>query len=285
MSDGILWTCLYLSTMFESTPTSPLNSPADSLAQLPDDVHTRTLRRRRTCSSLVSSSSKITLDLPTKADPSVYLTVRSGRHTAVGAFSPTADATASLQFFTSKAKSPPPSAWTTPRRSATAPACTTLSIPSISRTASSFGASDLAPSPTSPAAASLLDFDRNCAPKRTMSADSTPPALASLERRSRLCANRVFCATCRTPGTNFPACARCGSAWCSRACRLPGGKRHVCLPQATAAPAPVSRTGISSPPVPVPSAPARVSVPVDIATPAPIPIPSTPMPIPVLISR
>ncbi|KAJ6559216.1 hypothetical protein DFH09DRAFT_1162250 [Mycena vulgaris] len=246
--------------MFESTPTSPLNSPADSLSTLPDTdprPGTRTVRRRRTCSSLFSSSSKSTLDMPTKADPSIYLTVRSGNHTAGGAFSPTPSAAAALQFFTATAhparRPPMPSAWTTPVpvRGHT--------IPSISRTASSFDVGHLSSSPDS---SSLLDFDRDCAPKR-FPVDSTPPALASLEKRSRLCTKRVFCATCRTPGTNFPACARCGSAWCSRACRLPGGVRHVC----TAAPNPPSRTGISTPPVPT-RAP----------TPTSILIPSTPVP-------
>ncbi|KAJ7670228.1 hypothetical protein B0H17DRAFT_1209454 [Mycena rosella] len=255
--------------MFESTPASPLHSPAESLAQLPDDPRARTLRRQRTCSSLVSSSSKITLDLPTKADPSLYLTVRSGKHTAVGAFSPTPDASASLQFFGPQPRSRrtlPPSAWST--RTSAPPPLRALSIPSISRTAPSSGSSisDLAPSPISPAAASLLDFDRAYAPraKRHATSDGTPAALAALERRSRLCTSRVFCATCRTPGTNFPACARCGNAWCSRACRLPNGARHVCPQPAQG----LSRTGISCSPVPM-SAPAPILTSVSSATPIP----------------
>ncbi|KAJ7505344.1 hypothetical protein B0H11DRAFT_1978172 [Mycena galericulata] len=236
--------------MFESTPTSPLNSPADSLVPLPDDrLSRRTLRRCRTSSSLFSnssSSSKITLALPTKADPSVYLTVRTGVNPPFGAFSPTPSAAASLQFFATPRRRPPmPSAWSAPAPERTP------SIPSISRTASSFSIDELPRSPQSSAAASLLDFERGYAPTLKQPipdkySDPTPPALASVEKRSRLCTKRMLCATCRTPGTNFPICARCGDAWCSRACRLPSGVRHVC-----SGTAPLSRTGISSTPLPI----------------------------------
>ncbi|KAJ7780629.1 hypothetical protein DFH07DRAFT_792976 [Mycena maculata] len=241
--------------MFESTPTSTLNSPADSLVQLPDRVPRRTLRRC-TSSSLFSESSKITLNLPTKAEPSVYLTVRTSVN-PFGSFSPTPPATASLQFFATPSR--PPSAWSTPAPKRT------RSIPSISRTASSFSIDELARSPISPVTASLLDFEHDYAPASKHQPiplpdrprDATAPALASLEKRSRL-TKRVHCATCRTPGTNFPACARCGDAWCSRVCRLPNGVRHVC-----SVTAPLSRTGISrtplvSPPSTTPATPRNV---------------------------
>ncbi|KAF7365241.1 hypothetical protein MVEN_00395900 [Mycena venus] len=221
-------------TMYESAEASPLNSPADSLVALPDDRPR--LRRCRTSSSLSvfsACSSKITLDLPTKTDPSVYLTVRTGTHSAFGAFSPTPDAHSSLQFFATPVRRKRPTVVPpVPERSHT--------IPSISRTAPSL-ADRVPPSPSS---APLLDFDTDYAtPCRVLGSpapihDPTPPTLASVERRSRLCSNRMLCATCRTSGTNFPACARCGAAWCSRACRLPNGVRHVCpaaTPQAAAA--------------------------------------------------
>ncbi|KAJ7675884.1 hypothetical protein DFH06DRAFT_1292097 [Mycena polygramma] len=228
--------------MFESTEASPLNSPADSVVALPR------LRRTASLASVFSSSSKITLDMPTKTSPSIYLTVRS--HSAFGAFSPTPDAQSALQFFA-----------TPPRRQPRRPALAmpvperAQTVPSISRTASSFA--DRAP--PSPASAPLLDFDTDYARPRKGAHDPTSPALASLERRSRFCANRVVCATCLVPGTNFPACPRCGAAWCSRACRLPNGVRHVC-PAAGR-----SRTAISTPPVPMVAPP---------SPPVPIPIPS-----------
>ncbi|KAJ7935618.1 hypothetical protein B0H13DRAFT_1948894, partial [Mycena leptocephala] len=227
--------------------------PPESIVALPR------LRRCRTSSSLVSSSSKITLDLPTKTDPaSVYLTVRKGTNSVSGAFSPTGDAHAALQFFVTPVRRRRPTVVPPlPERA--------LTIPSISRTASSSFADRVPPSPDS---APLLDFDTDYAtprPVNSLARDPTPPTLASLERRSRLCSNRVLCATCRTPGTNFPVCARCGVAWCSRACRLPNGVRHVCL---AASPAQYSRarmgTGISSSPVAIAPSP---PVPIPFASP------------------
>ncbi|KIY45597.1 hypothetical protein FISHEDRAFT_61000 [Fistulina hepatica ATCC 64428] len=54
------------------------------------------------------------------------------------------------------------------------------------------------------------------------------PILAKLERKSRLCAQSLRCATCGRRGAGFPKCPRCGDSWCSRECRLFGGKRHAC---------------------------------------------------------
>ncbi|KAJ7644113.1 hypothetical protein FB45DRAFT_288606 [Roridomyces roridus] len=208
--------------MYESSnPTSPLYSPAESVLELPRD-HAPTLRRCRTSSSLrVSgpSSSKITL---VKAEPTLYLTVR--HPPGPGAFTPTPSAAAALQFLTPRSgrRQRPPlstsfSAPPSPERERTA-----LSIPSISRAAP---IDDLPRTPTSRA---LLDFEHPVLQRSLRARDSTPATLASVERLSRLCSNHMSCATCQTTGTNFPTCARCNQAWCSRACRLPNGRRHVC---------------------------------------------------------
>ncbi|KAJ6508816.1 hypothetical protein C8R45DRAFT_968820 [Mycena sanguinolenta] len=227
--------------MADSTDCSPLISPTESEA---GDERPR-LRRARTASSLSLRETQ------SKSSPSVYLTVRTGAHSVFGAFSPTPSAHSALELFVSPRK----------RRSAVPPLPQrALTIPSISRTAP-FNA-DRA-SPLSPASSPWLDFDTGYAAPRPPPSSTpvhaadpgTAPALASLERRSRLCANRVQCATCRTPGTNFPACPRCGAAWCSRACRIPNGVRHVC----PAAPVPSPKrahsrppTGISLPPIAAP---------------------------------
>ncbi|KAJ7366837.1 hypothetical protein DFH08DRAFT_1004424 [Mycena albidolilacea] len=237
--------------MLQSTEPSPLSSPPTSLAGLPYDR----LRRSRTASSLSlssASSSRFTLDMPMKSDPSVYLTIRSGLTSTVGAFSPTPDAQTALEFFiTPVRKRRPTVVPPTPQRA--------LTIPSICRTAPAL-ADRVPPSPSS---APLLDFDTDYATPRRASTspirDATPPALASLERRSRLCSPRVVCATCRTPGTNFPACPRCSAAWCSRACRLPNGARHVCSAAATPKPSPspsrpgtgISKSPLASTPMPI----------------------------------
>ncbi|KAI6015572.1 hypothetical protein BKA83DRAFT_2082597 [Pisolithus microcarpus] len=49
------------------------------------------------------------------------------------------------------------------------------------------------------------------------------PVLEGLERKSRVsCSSQ--CSTCLKSGRDFPRCGRCGQMWCSRDCRLQGGK-------------------------------------------------------------
>ena len=97
--------------------------------------------------------------------------------------------------------------------------------PSISRTMltdSDTGGPSMGPG-TSPHCPSLpfpaKDEDDN--------ATTLHPVLKALERGSRLSC-RTTCSTCRKAGTNFPRCPRCGEMWCSRPCRLRGGRKHVC---------------------------------------------------------
>lgn len=54
------------------------------------------------------------------------------------------------------------------------------------------------------------------------------PVLARMERASKFCTQKKECSTCRKPGRDFPQCGKCQQMWCSRECRLVGGKRHVC---------------------------------------------------------
>lgn len=53
------------------------------------------------------------------------------------------------------------------------------------------------------------------------------PVFAAVEKGSKLSC-RTMCSTCMKAGTNFPRCPRCNEMWCSRACRLQGGKKHSC---------------------------------------------------------
>ncbi|KAF8442913.1 hypothetical protein L210DRAFT_3534431 [Boletus edulis BED1] len=68
-------------------------------------------------------------------------------------------------------------------------------------------------------------------PSLSLSNDDNPaklhPVLEAVERGSKLSC-RTICFTCRKAGTNFPRCPRCDETWCSRACRLQGGKKHNC---------------------------------------------------------
>lgn len=53
------------------------------------------------------------------------------------------------------------------------------------------------------------------------------PILEAIENASKL-SGRTVCVTCLKTGRDFPHCPRCGDMWCSRECRMQGGKRHIC---------------------------------------------------------
>lgn len=94
--------------------------------------------------------------------------------------------------------------------------------PSISRTLlSDFDWAG--PSTGSPPSSSL--------PSPSVDNDDNPsklhPVLRAVEKDSKLSC-RSICSTCMKAGTNFPRCPRCDEMWCSRACRLQGGKKHNC---------------------------------------------------------
>ncbi|KAJ3775519.1 hypothetical protein FB446DRAFT_724842 [Lentinula raphanica] len=55
------------------------------------------------------------------------------------------------------------------------------------------------------------------------------PIFSELERKSKLCNSVIGCATCGKPGSDYPRCGKCGEKWCSRPCRLRGGKKHLCM--------------------------------------------------------
>ncbi|KAF8655485.1 hypothetical protein AX16_003043 [Volvariella volvacea WC 439] len=180
--------------------------------------------RRRTLSlisTFSSTSSNAPLDI-SKTTPSVVLTVRPERYDAMGSFAPTASATASLRYLVSsksRRKQLKP-LWldTTDTPSPSGPPSPI--IPSISRTASPPYVISPSPSHANLPPAEASDYQR--------SSGGMNPILASLERKSKLCANQVQCATCKKWGRDYPRCGKCNLMWCSRECRLVGGKRHVC---------------------------------------------------------
>jgi hypothetical protein len=196
-----------------------------------------------------SRSKKLLIDIP-KTPPTSVLTVRPGPSDAIGSFTTTSSASAFLQKLAfsnavlrpthrhvqhRRQKSCPAPVWThddiSPSRSPSAPTSPIsmdspqLSPPSISRTSSSFSPSDNESAATSQTA--LSDSLSLGEKKQATEFNKINPILASLERKSRLC-SRTICVTCSKTGLDFPKCAKCGDMWCSRACRLKGGKRHVC---------------------------------------------------------
>jgi hypothetical protein len=97
------------------------------------------------------------------------------------------------------------------------------SIPSISRTSSSFYASEAISDhiSKSPKGASR-------SPVIKEKPAQIDPILARLEKKSKFCTQSARCATCGKIGRDYPRCGKCGEMWCSRDCRLQGRKKHVC---------------------------------------------------------
>jgi len=205
-------------------------------------------RRRERTLSLISMSStrstKIVLDVP-KTSPTSGLTVQPGPSDAFGSFTTTGSASAFLRALAAanalwersshvrhrRQKSCPAPMWydDVPRSNSphapTSPIfihSETHAVPSISRTSSSFYQSDDHSSQNS-----VSDLRSSGGEGGRTKPSKINPILASLEKKSRLC-SRTICVTCSKPGLDYPSCGRCGDVWCSRACRLKGGKRHVC---------------------------------------------------------
>ncbi|KAI8978681.1 hypothetical protein BD414DRAFT_494079 [Trametes punicea] len=101
-------------------------------------------------------------------------------------------------------------------------------IPSISRTPSSYSGSEYFPTAPSSAGPPTPVHSAPTLPVARKS-ESLHPVLANIERTSLLNV-KTSCATCGKRGSNFPCCPKCGELWCSRPCRLKkgNGKRHVC---------------------------------------------------------
>ncbi|KAF5382760.1 hypothetical protein D9615_002929 [Tricholomella constricta] len=191
--------------------------------------------RKRTVSltSLSSVQSRITLDLP-KAQPALS-TTHTRAHSAYGSFIPTPSAHTNLDHLT---------------RSFNLPLSTRL--PRLSRTPSRWVEEDDSPLSSGTSSPTIPSFSRTASPPPILSpslasssttlhtlAESSPghirkqsneldPILAKLERRSKLLTKKVYCGTCNKAGSDYPKCGRCDAMWCSRECRMFGGKRHVC---------------------------------------------------------
>lgn len=190
-----------------------------------------------------STQARITLDFPKAA--STLVTVHTRAHSAYGSFIPTASARPSLDQINRSSKterSRPALAvqthlrkqsyqWLEDDDSPLSSGLSSPTIPSFSRTTSSSSVSGF----TSPSFASssktLLNRHElrpeNC---RTQT-DELNPILAKLERKSKLLTQKVYCATCQKVGSDYPKCGRCNAMWCSRECRMYGGKRHICNPR------------------------------------------------------
>lgn len=194
--------------------------------------------RKRTVSltSLSSAQSRITLDFP-RAEPAV-VTPHIRTHSAYGSFIPTPSARTSLdhlnrsstQWHTPPFRSLPQRLrthsrlWAEEDDSPLSSRTSSPTIPSFSRTASP---GPILPPPMMSTATFHTLKEPHPGHVRTQS-NELDPILANLERKSRLLTTRVSCATCNKVGSGYPKCGRCEAMWCSRECRMVGGKRHVC---------------------------------------------------------
>jgi len=165
----------------------------------------RTRTRTLSLLSISSGSSVRSLYEITKGQTTVIVSQQPEKHEAWGSFIVLRSATTSLHEVLSASTSY--SIQSSPKHK----------VPYITRT--------LPPSPV-----------QVCPPSSTSSFSMTShhvqsnltPILAQLEKKSKLCRQKMHCSTCRKTGADFPRCGKCGESWCSRSCRLVEGKRHVC---------------------------------------------------------
>jgi len=197
-------------------------------------------RRKRTASIMTVSSTRSGISIQ---PPFLEQTVpaRTSSPTIYGSFTPTASAKESLSHIrnsSSGAKAYNVSSLARHDRfwldedtdSPLSSGIPSPVIPSIMRTSSSSTLEGGLPSPLLPSM--TYPYQMLVAPSpKGKAKEEMNPILARLERKSKLLSQKAQCAACGKVGADFPRCGRCNMMWCSRECRMSGGKRHVCNPQ------------------------------------------------------
>jgi len=217
----------------------PVPYPATQTPPIQDEPKFSPSYNRKRKVSLMSVSSvrsRITIEFP-KAEPVLALG-HTRAHLIYGSFIPTPSARASLEHLNristqahsifdkfSRRPTPPSQPWEDDRADSPLSSGTSSpTIPSFSRMTSPYPISSS--SPTSPETkGSLVARRPRNAKKQNLDFD---PILAKVERKSKLLGRKVVCATCGQVGSDYPKCGRCDAMWCSRECRMYGGKRHTC---------------------------------------------------------
>jgi len=194
-------------------------------------IRPRTRTRTLSLLSVSSAASLGSIFEISKADSTSGVSQRPETHEAYGSFIPLRSAKSTLKDVVSLY----PSSTTIrpPRRRRV-----TFAFDNIHASSFSFERNSHEPSSPQVPYITRSSLDSSCPPSPTSSSSSIHtthhirpdlhPILASLERNSRLCTQVIECWTCGKAGSDFPRCAKCGVMWCSRPCRLVGGKRHVC---------------------------------------------------------
>lgn len=181
-------------------------------------------RTRTRTSSLLSVSSTVSLGSIfeiAKAQSTSGVSQQPERHEAYGSFVPLRSATPTLRTFVSYPASP---IFRVPkkRRRVTFDDRILVFSPEFWEPAE-----EQAP-PQIPYITHTTPSSQLGSPTTSPSVNELHPILARMERKSKLCAQIVQCSTCKKPGRDFSRCPRCSDIWCSRPCRLVGGKRHTC---------------------------------------------------------
>lgn len=177
-------------------------------------------RRTRTRASSVSSTVSLgPIFEITKAQPTSGVSQQPERHEAHGSFVPLRSATPSLQTFISYRTLHAPK-----KRRRRVTFDDRISVCS----AEFWDPGEDLSSPKAPYITRTSPPSHLGTPMPSSPATGLHPILAKLERKSRLCTQIVQCSTCKKKGGDFPYCPKCGDMWCSRPCRLVGGKRHTC---------------------------------------------------------
>ncbi|KIM43137.1 hypothetical protein M413DRAFT_18267 [Hebeloma cylindrosporum] len=207
--------------MTATSTYQPYRTP-DAMCSLNNPIRPRT--RTRT-SSLLSVSSTVSLGSIfeiAKAQSTSGVSQQPERHEAHGSFIPLRSATPTLRTFISYPASPNFRA-PKKRRRVTFDDRVLVSSPEFWEPVEEQAAPQI-PYITCTTPTPHLGTASPTSP----SSNDLHPILAKLERKSRLCSQVVQCSTCKKPGRDFSRCPRCSDIWCSRPCRLVGGKRHTC---------------------------------------------------------
>jgi len=205
--------------------SAQLFSAAETTFAAPLGPVSRSRTRTLSLLSISSGNSLRSLYEIKKGQSTVIVSHQPEKHEAWGSFIPLRPATTSLRELISVSSSY--SIQSSPKRRQT---------PSHDIQNTHWQVSS-SPKPKVPYITRTLPSSPVCPPSSTSSSSfmishhvqsDLDPILAQLERKSKFCTQRMYCSTCRKTGADFPRCGKCGETWCSRSCRLVGGKRHVC---------------------------------------------------------
>jgi len=211
----------------------PTSSPSPASPVTPTSPRCRVRSRALSLLSVKSGASEGLNLEPPKAEPTIFASNSFKNHLACGSFVPNTPATLVLRTFLpttiTHARGRSIHVFPHYEKEPESPISPTSPIPFITRTLPLSSGSSRPPSPVR--GYSTLPKPRRASRTHSRSQTQLPEfnsVLTSLEQRSKFYVRKNACSTCKRTGSGFPQCGKCGDSWCSRDCRLKGGRRHVC---------------------------------------------------------